>query len=88
MESRMQKLSDSAYFVVDILSMCQTVLTYDPITAQQSMVVTATYGEEPPTSPVAPEPAPLREEEKERYDPPPEQTEQCLRPGQSGQNDS
>jgi len=77
MESRMEKLSDSAYFVVDILSMCQTVLAYDPITAQQSMVVTVTYGEISPISPVTPHPG-----EQEVQNPaPPEKGQQPVLSG-------
>jgi len=73
MESRIEKLSDSAYFVVDILSMCQTVLPYDSVTAQQSMVVTVIYGEIPPTSPVTPQPSPHPGEQEVQNPAPPEQ---------------
>lgn len=81
MESRMEKLSDSAYFVVDILSMCQTVLPYDPITAQQSMVVTVTYGEIPPIAPVTPQPAPQPGEQEVQSPVPPEESGQLVLSG-------
>jgi len=55
MNSDHDRVSSGWLFVVDTLSMRQTVLPLDPTAARQSIIVSVTYPGSPSVSPVQPE---------------------------------